>query len=115
MIKELDQQTKSKATPKKLAYDDSKGGGLSEEARDMTKKLSHESFGTSKARAKNRSSGKNQRNLSHGKALSQPRRAKLPRNIIEYDENKDLEDHLSILSATAEHEEWPMPVWCKMF
>nr|GEW41208.1 RNA-directed DNA polymerase like [Tanacetum cinerariifolium] len=118
MIKELDQQTKSKATPKKLAYDESEGGGLSEEARDMTKKLSHESFGTSKARAKNRSSGKNQRNLSHGKALSQPRRskrAKLPRNIIKYDENKDLEDHLSILSATAEHEEWPMPVWCKMF
>ncbi|GJS31300.1 reverse transcriptase domain-containing protein [Tanacetum coccineum] len=29
--------------------------------------------------------------------------------------NKDLEDHLSIFSAAAEQEEWPMPVWCKMF
>ncbi|GKA56743.1 reverse transcriptase domain-containing protein [Tanacetum coccineum] len=29
--------------------------------------------------------------------------------------NKDPEDHLSIFSAAAEQEEWPMPVWCKMF
>ncbi|GJR50656.1 hypothetical protein Tco_1401177 [Tanacetum coccineum] len=28
--------------------------------------------------------------------------------------NKDPEDHLSIFSAAAEQEEWPMPVWCKM-
>ncbi|GJY24758.1 reverse transcriptase domain-containing protein [Tanacetum coccineum] len=31
------------------------------------------------------------------------------------DSGKDLEDHLSIFSAAAEQEEWPMPVWCKMF
>ncbi|GJZ73041.1 reverse transcriptase domain-containing protein [Tanacetum coccineum] len=29
--------------------------------------------------------------------------------------NKDSEDHLSIFSAAAEQEEWPMQVWCKMF
>ncbi|GJX12394.1 hypothetical protein Tco_0204152 [Tanacetum coccineum] len=38
------------------------------------------------------------------------RRAKLPRNIRVYEGNKDLEDHLGIFSATAEQEEWPMPV-----
>ncbi|GJS44895.1 reverse transcriptase domain-containing protein [Tanacetum coccineum] len=43
------------------------------------------------------------------------RRAKLPRNIRVYERNKDPEDHLSIFSAAAEQEEWPMPVWCKMF
>nr|GEV69024.1 hypothetical protein [Tanacetum cinerariifolium] len=42
-------------------------------------------------------------------------RAKLPRNIIVYEKNKDPEDHLGIFSAATEQEEWPMPVWCKMF
>nr|GEU51588.1 reverse transcriptase domain-containing protein [Tanacetum cinerariifolium] len=32
-----------------------------------------------------------------------------------YEGNKDPEDHLGIFSATAEQEEWLMPVWCKMF
>ncbi|GJR75179.1 hypothetical protein Tco_0087544 [Tanacetum coccineum] len=43
------------------------------------------------------------------------RRAKLPRNIRVYEGNKDQEDHLSIFSATAEQEEWSMPMWCKIF
>ncbi|GJX96778.1 reverse transcriptase domain-containing protein [Tanacetum coccineum] len=43
------------------------------------------------------------------------RRAKLPWNIRVNEGNKDPEDHLGIFSATAEQEEWPMPVWCKMF
>nr|GEV02817.1 reverse transcriptase domain-containing protein [Tanacetum cinerariifolium] len=43
------------------------------------------------------------------------RQAKLPPNVWVYEGNKDLEDHLSIFSATAEQEVWPMPVWCKMF
>ncbi|GJS52506.1 reverse transcriptase domain-containing protein [Tanacetum coccineum] len=43
------------------------------------------------------------------------RRAKLPPNVRVYKGNKDSEDHLSILSAAAEQEKWPMPVWCKMF
>ncbi|GKC38885.1 reverse transcriptase domain-containing protein, partial [Tanacetum coccineum] len=51
-----------------------------------------------------------ERSKSRGK-----RRAKLPRNIRVYEGNKDPEDHLGIFSAAAEQEEWPMPVWCKMF
>nr|GEU65014.1 reverse transcriptase domain-containing protein [Tanacetum cinerariifolium] len=43
------------------------------------------------------------------------RRAKLQPNVQVYEENKDSEDHLSIFSIAAEQEEWPMPVWCKMF
>ncbi|GJW05677.1 reverse transcriptase domain-containing protein [Tanacetum coccineum] len=35
--------------------------------------------------------------------------AKLPPNTQVYEGNKDLEDHLSIFSAVAEQEEWPMP------
>ncbi|GJX07853.1 hypothetical protein Tco_0195785 [Tanacetum coccineum] len=38
------------------------------------------------------------------------RRAKLSRNITMYGGNKDPEDHLSILSADAKKEEWPMSV-----
>ncbi|GKE01908.1 reverse transcriptase domain-containing protein [Tanacetum coccineum] len=47
--------------------------------------------------------------------LKYHRRAKLPRNIKVYEGSKDLKDHLGIFSATVEQEEWPMPVWCKMF
>ncbi|GJR12088.1 hypothetical protein Tco_0794740 [Tanacetum coccineum] len=36
-------------------------------------------------------------------------RAKLPQNVRVYEGNKDPEDHLSIFSAAAEQEEWPMP------
>ncbi|GKE25079.1 hypothetical protein Tco_1436591 [Tanacetum coccineum] len=43
------------------------------------------------------------------------RRVKLPQNIRVYERNKDPEDHLGILSAVTEQEEWLMPVWCKMF
>ncbi|GKC21620.1 hypothetical protein Tco_1023770 [Tanacetum coccineum] len=43
------------------------------------------------------------------------RRAKLHRNIKVYEGNKDSEDHLSIFSAAAEQEKWPIPIWCKMF
>ncbi|GJZ64873.1 reverse transcriptase domain-containing protein [Tanacetum coccineum] len=43
------------------------------------------------------------------------RLAKLPPNVRVYEGNKVPKDHLSIFSAAAEQEEWPMPVWCKMF
>nr|GEW02498.1 hypothetical protein [Tanacetum cinerariifolium] len=43
------------------------------------------------------------------------RRVKLPRNIRIHEGNKDLEDHLGIFSAATEQEEWPMPIWWKMF
>ncbi|GJZ37819.1 hypothetical protein Tco_0584010 [Tanacetum coccineum] len=36
-------------------------------------------------------------------------------NSSVYEGNKDPEDHLGIFSVAAEQEEWPMPVWCKMF
>ncbi|GJT86964.1 hypothetical protein Tco_1068681 [Tanacetum coccineum] len=39
------------------------------------------------------------------------RRAKLSRNIMVYEENKDPEDHLGIFSTAAEQEKWPMPGW----
>ncbi|GJY43702.1 reverse transcriptase domain-containing protein [Tanacetum coccineum] len=77
MIKEHDQQTKAKATLKKLVCDDS-----GEEGSDS----------------------------SETKGL-----AKIPRNIKVYEGSKDPGDHLGIFSAAAEQEEWPMPIWCKMF
>ncbi|GJZ16422.1 reverse transcriptase domain-containing protein [Tanacetum coccineum] len=40
---------------------------------------------------------------------------KVPRNIRVYEGNKDPKDHLGIFSAAVEQEEWPMPVWCKMY
>ncbi|GKA45817.1 hypothetical protein Tco_0738613 [Tanacetum coccineum] len=43
------------------------------------------------------------------------KRAKLPQNIRVYEGSKYPDDHLGIFSATAEQEEWPMPIWCKMF
>ncbi|GKC46197.1 hypothetical protein Tco_1063919 [Tanacetum coccineum] len=43
------------------------------------------------------------------------RRAKLPPNVRVYKGNKDPKDYLSIYSVVAGQEEWPMPVWCKMF
>ncbi|GKD66989.1 hypothetical protein Tco_1309097 [Tanacetum coccineum] len=43
------------------------------------------------------------------------KRAKLHRNIRVYKGNKDLKDHLGIFLAEAEQEEWPTPIWCKMF
>nr|GEY14907.1 reverse transcriptase domain-containing protein [Tanacetum cinerariifolium] len=42
-------------------------------------------------------------------------KVKLPRKVKVYEGSKDPEDHLGIFSAAAEREEWPMPVWCKMF
>ncbi|GJX01445.1 hypothetical protein Tco_0185358 [Tanacetum coccineum] len=41
--------------------------------------------------------------------------AKLPRNVKVCEGSKDPEDYLGIFLAAAEQEEWPMPVWCKMF
>ncbi|GJT57579.1 hypothetical protein Tco_0992633 [Tanacetum coccineum] len=35
--------------------------------------------------------------------------AKLPRNVKVYEDSKDLEDHLGIISIAAEQEEWPIP------
>ncbi|GJT00864.1 hypothetical protein Tco_0822033 [Tanacetum coccineum] len=74
MIKEHDQQAKAKATPKRLAYDDSEegdSGGLG--TKGLSERPSHESSSTTGAHGKVRSSRKSQRSLSHGKASSLPR------------------------------------------
>ncbi|GKD21472.1 hypothetical protein Tco_1223175, partial [Tanacetum coccineum] len=84
MIKGHDQQTKAKATPKKLVYDDSREEDLdSSETKGLLERFSSESSGTFGTQDKQCS--------------------------------KDQKDHLGIFSAAAEQEEWPMPIWCKMF
>ncbi|GJZ54236.1 hypothetical protein Tco_0609121 [Tanacetum coccineum] len=47
--------------------------------------------------------------------FSYHQRVKLPHNICVFEGNKDPEDQISIFSAAAKSEEWPMLVWCKMF
>ncbi|GJY59152.1 reverse transcriptase domain-containing protein [Tanacetum coccineum] len=138
-IKELGHQAKAKATPRKLIYIDSE-----KEAPDwsMTKgffdRFSLESTSTSDTRGETHSVSKGQKGLSKGKEPSHLRRSKRLKNRSptkerfrrkkskpgerrsEYQETSidseyDKEDHLSIFLATAEQEEWPMPIWCKMF
>ncbi|GJQ95034.1 hypothetical protein Tco_0006173 [Tanacetum coccineum] len=188
MIKEYDQQSKIKATPRILPYADSDKEALARSlARGFSNRFFLESSGTSNTHRQTRSASKSQRTPSKNKEpahlrssrrledrsitkeetrrersksigkrsghqetssnskheegsedayedLNSPykrpkttpftqrtthfkyhQRAKLPRNIREYEGNKDPEDHLGIFSAAAEQEEWPMPIWCKMF
>ncbi|GJT15745.1 reverse transcriptase domain-containing protein [Tanacetum coccineum] len=76
MIKEHDQQAKAKATPKKLAYDESEEENSDDsEAKGLSDPPSHESSGTSKARKRGCPSAKSQRSLSRIKTLSQLRRS----------------------------------------
>ncbi|GJU22696.1 hypothetical protein Tco_1156038 [Tanacetum coccineum] len=134
MIKELDDQAKAKETPRKHVYIDSE-----KEAPDRSMKkgfsdqFSLEFTGTSDIHSETHSIGKGQKGLSKGKEPSRLRRPKptpftprighfkyhrrdkLPRNIRVYEGNKILEDHISIFLDAAEQEEWPMPIWCKMF
>ena len=42
-------------------------------------------------------------------------KCKMPPHIRMYDGSKDPEDHLSLFSGAAINNEWPMPVWCRMF
>ncbi|GJS82931.1 reverse transcriptase domain-containing protein [Tanacetum coccineum] len=164
MIKEHDQQTKAKATLKKLVYDDSgEEGSDSSETKGLLELFSSESFGTSgTSGTQDRNKSKSKTKTSEGrtkcrgrmsehkginsdsgcgedskdtcKDLSTPykrpkptpfttritrfiyhRRAKLSRNLKVYEGSKDQKDHLGIFSAATEQEEWPMPIWCKMF
>ncbi|GKB45713.1 reverse transcriptase domain-containing protein [Tanacetum coccineum] len=160
MIKEHDQQAKTKATPRRLAYADyDKEVPARSLARGFFDRFSLESSGTSDTYKQTRSANKSQRTPSKNKEPTHPRRsrrfedqsitkektrrkrsksrgkrsghqetsseskfkegskdtAKLPRNIRVYEGNKDLEDHLGIFSAAVGQEEWPIPIWCKMF
>ncbi|GJX57820.1 hypothetical protein Tco_0805888 [Tanacetum coccineum] len=75
MIKEHDQQTKTKLTLKKLTYDDSEiEGSESSKSKDLSKRSSDRSSRTAGTRSKVRSSGKSQRSLSRSKTSSHLRR-----------------------------------------
>ncbi|GJQ91081.1 reverse transcriptase domain-containing protein [Tanacetum coccineum] len=133
MIKEHDQQTKTKVTPKKLTYDNfeeegSRSKSKSKEGRtkSMTRRFGHKE--TSLDSDYEEDSEDTCEDLSTPYKRPKPtpfttritcfkyhRRAKLPRNIKVYGGSKDPEDHLGIFSATAKQEEWPMLIWCKMF
>nr|GEW20487.1 hypothetical protein [Tanacetum cinerariifolium] len=126
MIKEHDQQAKMKATPRKLAYADSDKEALAGSlAKGFSDQFSLESFGISDTRRQTHSTIKSQKTPSKNKEPSHLRRLRRleDRNTTRekarrervYEGNKDLEDHLGIFSADAEHKEWPMPIWCKMF
>ncbi|GKA65251.1 hypothetical protein Tco_0764958 [Tanacetum coccineum] len=118
MIKELDQQVKAKATPKKLVYGDSdRDDPDMSETRDFYDRFSLESSGTSDTHDQIHSFGKSQKNPPKAKRCPtlEGRKAKLPINIKVYEGHKDPKDHLSIFSAIAEQEELLMPIWCKMF
>ncbi|GJW54236.1 reverse transcriptase domain-containing protein [Tanacetum coccineum] len=115
MIKEHGHQAKAKATPKKLVYGDSKREAPDEGRRGW--RTEAEPKKGPEGRGPNPEGGVPNlppftRRITRFKYH---RRAKLLRNIKVYEGNKDLEDHLSIFSAAAEQEEWPMPTWCKMF
>ncbi|GJW67803.1 hypothetical protein Tco_0122227 [Tanacetum coccineum] len=72
MIKEHDQQTKTKATPKKLTYDNSKEEGSESSS---IKGLSERSSRIAGTRSKTRSSRKSLRSLSRNKTPSRLRRS----------------------------------------
>nr|GEX95817.1 reverse transcriptase domain-containing protein [Tanacetum cinerariifolium] len=143
MIKELDHQAKAKATPRKLIYvgfeKEAPDRSKSLENRSQAKKRSRRK--KSKLRERRSEHQKTSTDSEYDEDsedtcedLNSPykrpkptsftpritrfkyhRRTKLLRNIRVYEGNKDPEDHLSIFSVAAEQEEWPMPIWCKMF
>ncbi|GKD25684.1 reverse transcriptase domain-containing protein [Tanacetum coccineum] len=116
MIKELDNRGQEKVTPRWLF-----NGRSRSRVRASRRKSSSDSRYDTVS-----DSGSEDMSMSYKRPKPMPftfritrfryhRRAKLPPNVRVYEGNKDAEDHLSIFSATAEQEKWPMPVWCKMF
>ncbi|GJV95553.1 hypothetical protein Tco_1547130 [Tanacetum coccineum] len=158
MIKEHEQQSMTKATPRRLTYADfDKETLASQRTPSRNKELSglrrsrrlEDQSITKKKSRRERPKSRGKRSRHHETSsdskyeegskdtyedLNSPykrpkptpftqritrfkyhQRAKLPQNIRVYKGNKDPEDHLSIVLAAAKQEEWPMPVWCKMF
>ncbi|GKC95181.1 hypothetical protein Tco_1160623 [Tanacetum coccineum] len=124
MIKEHDQQAKEKTTPRKLIYDGSEEENSdSSKARGKLERLINESSGTSQTINKTHSFGKKgkepvpkEKDHSEGYSVrTLKEKAKLPRDVQVYEGSKDPKDHLAIFLAVAEQEEWPMPIWCRMF
>ncbi|GJX42916.1 hypothetical protein Tco_0259592 [Tanacetum coccineum] len=77
LIKEHDQQTKTKSTPRKLIYGNSEREAPDElMAKIFSDRLSLESSGTSYTCDKAHSVGKSQKSLSKGKEPSHPRRSR---------------------------------------
>ncbi|GJX40688.1 reverse transcriptase domain-containing protein [Tanacetum coccineum] len=110
MIKEHDQQAKTKATPRRVAYADS---GEEFQPEDP---FQEQGTVTPKKVKKVKRPKHNQRENKKGKVqIQREKRAKLPNNIRVYKGNKDLKDHLSIFLAAAKQEKWSIPIWCKMF
>ncbi|GJY45220.1 reverse transcriptase domain-containing protein [Tanacetum coccineum] len=138
MINEIDNRGQEKVTPRKL-FNDGLGGAGSENSQispSAEEVGGYSSDGSSRSRSRVRASrrksssdsGYDTVSDSGLEYLSMPyrqrkpmpftyritrfryhRRAKLPPNVRVYEGNRDLEDYLSIFSAAAEQEEWPMP------
>nr|GEU88536.1 cysteamine dioxygenase [Tanacetum cinerariifolium] len=136
LTKEYDKQAQTKATPKKLTYGDFEEEGSGSSARrGLSKTKAKEGRAKSSSRRSEERGTSLDSDYKEGSEdvcedLNTPykrpkptpftsritrfkylRRAKLPRNIKVYEGNKDLEDHLGIISGAAEHEERPMPIW----
>ncbi|GJR62869.1 hypothetical protein Tco_1505031 [Tanacetum coccineum] len=143
MIKEHDQQAKMKSTPRNLAYVDSDKEAPARSRRLKDRSITKEKARRERSKPKGKRSGHQETSSDSEREeglediyedLSSPykrpkptpftqrithfkyhRMTKLHQNITIYEGNKDPEDHLGIFSAAAEQEEWPMPIWCKMF
>ncbi|GJY13492.1 hypothetical protein Tco_0382801 [Tanacetum coccineum] len=133
MIKEHDQQAKTKALPRRLAYADSNKGTLARQAcstgkSQRTPSRNKEPSGLRRSRKLEDQSRTKEKQEGQGpspegkglgikkqaRTLNTRKRAKLPQNIRVYEGNKDPEDHLSIFLPAAEQEEWSMLV-CQKF
>ncbi|GKB73892.1 reverse transcriptase domain-containing protein [Tanacetum coccineum] len=127
MIKEHDQQDKTKATPRRLTYADSyKETPARTEKVKRGKRYGHQETSSDSKYEEGSKDTYEDLNSPYKRPKPTPftqkitrfkydRKAKLPRNIRVYEGNKYPEDHLSIFSAAAKQEEWLMPAWCKMF
>ncbi|GJY69037.1 reverse transcriptase domain-containing protein [Tanacetum coccineum] len=130
MIKELDNRAEEVGGYSSDGSSRSRSRGRSRSARKHRKSVSRKK-GTSKSHQSVRSEARSRSKSKSVKSKPQSVRASRRKSSSDsgYDtmsdsgsedfsmpyRNKDPEDHLSIFSAAAEQEEWPMPVWCKMF
>ncbi|GJW89257.1 reverse transcriptase domain-containing protein [Tanacetum coccineum] len=105
MIKELDNRGQEKVTPRKL-FNEESGRARSENSQtspSVEEIGGYSSDGSSRSRSRDRSRSKSKN------VKSKPQLMKASRRKSSSDSGYD------IISDSAEQEEWPMPVWCKMF
>nr|GFA03704.1 hypothetical protein [Tanacetum cinerariifolium] len=129
MIKELNNRGQEKITSHKLFYEESSGAGSKNSKMGLSAKEVGRKKGISKSHRSVRSEARSRSKPKSVKSKPQSVRASRRKSSSNsrydtvydsgledvYEWNKDLEDHLSIFFPVAEQEEWPMPVWCKMF